>query len=195
MAPKHRHRRAVNDSFARSGLLLKLGGAVRRARAARKMSLSALAQKTKLPKSLISEIERNRTNVRLDTLWRLTQALEIDISEALHPGDDAFLSIDVRPISCLASGDGKMKLLGLGGGPSHSWFQLLGAPGSELVVAPQLTTVESYSVLSGQLDIVIGARVAHVSAGSTVRCRADQARVLRARGEAVTHAVLMRVAA
>lgn len=61
----------------------RLGAAIRRIRSGENLSQEALAQKAKLHRTTMSEIERGITNVSIDVAERIAKALGIRVSQLL----------------------------------------------------------------------------------------------------------------
>ncbi|KPK43051.1 MAG: hypothetical protein AMJ78_00040 [Omnitrophica WOR_2 bacterium SM23_29] len=59
--------------------MLEIGRKAKQLRLNKALSLDALARKSSLSKSFLSEFERGKKFPRLDTLQRLAKALEVDI--------------------------------------------------------------------------------------------------------------------
>ena len=58
-----------------------IGERIRTLREARRMSLSALAQRSGLSKGIVSTLEDGRGNPTINTVWRLAEALEVPFGE------------------------------------------------------------------------------------------------------------------
>lgn len=59
---------------------INLGSKIRTLRAEKKMSISALAEKASISSGLISQIERDMVIPTITTLWKISTALEVNIS-------------------------------------------------------------------------------------------------------------------
>ena len=82
---------------------------LRRLRVARRWALSDLATATGTGKATLSAIENARANPTLDTLGRLAEALEVDVTELLEgvPASDTTVvraGMDTRRIARLGNG-------------------------------------------------------------------------------------------
>lgn len=62
-----------------------VGRHLRSARRRRGLTLAALAERAGMSESFLSQLERGRTGASLDSLQRLTQALEIRIADLFEP--------------------------------------------------------------------------------------------------------------
>ena len=60
-----------------------IGKTIKQLRSAKNLTLDQLAESSGVSKSMLSQIERNKTNPTVGTLWSLTEALNIDIGDLL----------------------------------------------------------------------------------------------------------------
>ncbi len=65
---------------------------LREAREKQRMSMIVLAQRSGLSQSMVSLVERELRNPSLDTLLRMTEALEIDLGDVLKKAKSAALA-------------------------------------------------------------------------------------------------------
>jgi transcriptional regulator with XRE-family HTH domain len=82
----------------RSGVLAHVAGNVRRLRAERGLSQSALAARSETSRRMIVAIESSEANVSLSTLDRLAAALDVGLADTIRPPD----APDNRRIEALA---------------------------------------------------------------------------------------------
>ena len=162
-----------------------LGKTVQRLRKAYNLSLSELSEQSGVAKSIISQIERNETNPTLATIWRLAQALDVSIERVLQAAEDEpFLEKSSKgdtPI--LVSDDGKCRLAIIGWIKTVEWLQwydFSADPGGVLESeAHQRGSVESLSVVEGELEVEVAGTIEHLSAGETLRYRCDRSHTIR----------------
>jgi transcriptional regulator with XRE-family HTH domain len=174
-----------------------LGATVQRLRKAYNLSLSELSLQSGVAKSIISQIERNETNPTLATIWRLAQALDVSIERVLQTTEDApFLEKTTRadtPI--LHSDDGKCRLTIIGWIKTVEWLQcydFYAEPGGALESeAHQRGSVESLSVLAGELEVEVAGVKESVKAGETLRYRCDRPHIIRNLSAANAHATMV----
>ena len=189
-------RRADLDAGA-VALSGQLGKTVQRLRKAYNLSLSELAEQSGVAKSIISQIERNETNPTLATIWRLSQALDVSIERVLASAEDEpFLEKSSRidtPI--LVSDDGKCRLAIIGWIKTVEWLQWYdfhAEPGGVLESDPhQRGSIESLSVLSGEIEVEVGGLIERAGAGETLRYRCDRPHAIRAVGREPGHATMV----
>jgi transcriptional regulator with XRE-family HTH domain len=174
-----------------------LGKTVQRLRKAYNLSLSELSEQSGVAKSIISQIERNETNPTLATIWRLAQALDVSIERVLQAAEDEpFLEKSSRgetPI--LLSDDGKCRLAIIGWIKTVEWLQwydFQADAGGALESDPhQRGSVESLSVISGELEVEVAGVIERAKAGDTLRYRCDRPHVIRNTTKKPAHATMV----
>jgi transcriptional regulator with XRE-family HTH domain len=62
----------------------KLGARIKGLRKEKKLTLSALCYKNGLEPSTVSRVEKAKVDVKLSTLLKITEALEIDLSDLVN---------------------------------------------------------------------------------------------------------------
>lgn len=171
--------------------------AVARLRKERKLSLSQLAQQAGISRSMLHEIEKDRTNPTVGIAWRLATALGVELHELLQ-GSVQSPIVDVigeHATPWLTSADGlcRLRILGPLDLAGHlEWYLLDAAPNAELVsTAHQPRTMEHLSVLKGELVVSVDGEDSIVSAGATIRYRADRPHAIRNRSRKAAEALLM----
>ncbi|HEY3777841.1 MAG TPA: XRE family transcriptional regulator [Rhizomicrobium sp.] len=171
--------------------------AVARLRKERKLSLAALAQQAGISRSMLHEIEKDRTNPTVGIAWRLATALGVDLPELLRGSVQSPIvdMIGEHATPWLASADGlcRLRILGPLELAGHlEWYLLDAAPKGELVsTAHQSRTTEHLSVLKGELVVSVDDEDTAVSAGATIRYRADRPHAIRNRSSEPAEALLM----
>ncbi len=174
-----------------------VGRWVRDLRRQRNLTVEELAMRSGVSKSLVSQIERNRTNPTLGTLWRLCGALGVGIQEVLGGAGEAPAAavVGAHATPAIRSQDGKcgLRILGpvdLGG--LVEWYDFSALPGGELVsAAHDPGTVEHLSVLEGSLQVESAGTQVAACAEETARYRADCPHAIRNRGSTPARALLV----
>jgi XRE family transcriptional regulator, regulator of sulfur utilization len=191
---RDRHRDLDAGAQVLSG---QLGKTIQRLRKAYNLSLSELAEQSGVAKSIISQIERNETNPTLATIWRLSQALDVSIERVLASSEDEpFLEKTSRiDTPVIISDDGKCRLSIIGWIKTVEWLQwydFYGEPGGVLESDPhQRGSIESLSILSGEVEVEAGGIVERAGAGETLRYRCDRPHVIRVLGQGPMHATMV----
>jgi transcriptional regulator with XRE-family HTH domain len=180
-----------------SALSGQLGRTVQRLRKSYSLSLSELSLQSGVAKSIISQIERNETNPTLATIWRLAQALDISIDRVLQTAEDEpFVEKSTRgdtPI--LVSDDGKCRLAIIGWIKTVEWLQwydFTAEPGGALESDPhQRGSIESLSLIEGELEVEVAGVRETAKAGETLRYRCDRPHVIRNVAAKPAHATMV----
>jgi transcriptional regulator with XRE-family HTH domain len=176
-----------------------LGKTVQRLRKAYNQSRSEQSEQSGGAKSIISQIERNETNPTLATIWRLAQALDVSIERMLQGAEDEpFLEKSSKgetPI--LVSDDGKCRLAIIGWIKTVEWLQwylFQADAGGQLASDPhQRGSVESLSVLEGELEVEVAGVVETAKAGDTLRYRCDRPHVIRNASKKPAQALMVNI--
>ena len=174
-----------------------LGKTIQRLRKAYNFSLSDLAEQSGVAKSIISQIERNETNPTLATIWRLSQALDVSIERVLQGAEDEpFVEKSSKgdtPI--LVSEDGKCKLAITGWIKTVEWLQwydFYAEPGGVLESDPhQRGSIESLSLIEGELEVEVAGMRDYARAGETLRYRCDRSHLIRNISDKPAHATMV----
>jgi len=189
-------KRADLDAGA-SVLSGQLGKTVQRLRKAYNLSLSELAEQSGVAKSIISQIERNETNPTLATIWRLSQALDVSIERVLASAEDEpFIEKSTRADTpVIISQDGKCRLAVIGWLKTVEWLQWYdfhAEPGGVLESeAHQRGSVESLSVLTGEVEVEVAGVKERAGPGETLRYRCDRLHAIRAIGDTPVQATMI----
>jgi transcriptional regulator with XRE-family HTH domain len=80
---------APSDGFERSTMKTRDGvsAEIKRLRRLKKMSQEPLAKKSRTSRATLISIERNSSNMSLDTFLRLAHTLEMEVTLAPHPAE------------------------------------------------------------------------------------------------------------
>ncbi len=160
-----------------------VGRKIKLLRTEKKLTLEQLAAMSSVSKSMLSQIERGRTNPTLAILWTLTKSLEIDISDLLDSGQDVesearkIVHIKAHQSPEIQSADGKctMKILGpIDLVAKTEWYDIVMEDGGLLESDGHAEgTIEHLTLLDGQLSIRTGTEEINLEAGDTARYDAD----------------------
>ena len=173
------------------------GERIRRLRKAGKLSLGELSQQSGVAKSIISQLEKNRTNPTLQTLWRLSRGLNLPLEEVIRCDARPTIieKVGCREVPTLVSEDGLCRLVAAGWLQCIEWVQwydLRAEPGGVLESAPHSAgCVENISVLQGRLRVDAGEQSEVVEAGQTLRFYADRRHAVTNIGTRKAHAIMV----
>jgi transcriptional regulator with XRE-family HTH domain len=175
-----------------------VGATLQRLRLARGLTLEDLSRIAGVSKSMLSQIEREKANPTIAITWRLANALGVQIGE--------LLSSEVRPVDLIRVVDAheiptlpgshagySLRILGpmdLAG--KYEWYELTLQPGGELASqAHDPGTNEHLTVVTGTVELEVGAEKRKIKHGATARYPADQNHVIRNPGKTEAKALLV----
>lgn len=175
----------------------RVGATLQALRQAQGLSLDELSRRAGVSKSMLSQIERNQANPTVAVVWRLANALRVELSELLGGERPAAPPIEVvaaHSTPGLSSPDGlcRLRILGpieLAG--QFEWYELTVQPGGALESeAHEPGSREHLSVLSGELEVSAGGSRQMVKAGETARYAVDGVHAIRNVGKKAATAML-----
>ena len=175
-----------------------VGATLAALRQARALSLDELSRRAGVSKSMLSQIERAQANPTVAVVWRLANALGVDIAELLgRPSAPPAPAVEVIPAHAtpaLRSPDGQCELRILGPidlAGRFEWYELTVQPGGALASqAHEPGSREHLTVLSGTLEVSAGAGRERVKHGETARYAVDQPHTIRNPGRTAASALL-----
>ena len=176
-----------------------LGKTISRLRQAYNLSLGELSEQSGVAKSIISQIEKNETNPTLSTIDRLSSALDISVDEILKCDTRPRFIQHQKPAGTplLTSEDGLVTLSIIGWLKTVEWLQIYdyrSMPTGVLESEPHAAgTVESLSLLSGQVEIIVDKEIQILSAGETWRYRGDLPHKIINISEQPAHATMVNI--
>lgn len=176
-----------------------LGPHLQQIRKRKRLTLDQLASLSGVSRSMLSQIERGETNPTFATLWNLTRALGVDLSELVkgHSGGQA-AAITILPAHFtpeIRTPDGRCLLRILSPAPNaggFEWYELIVQPGGALISEPHGPgSAEHLTVLEGALEVRVAEEVSIVTAGATARYPADAAHCIANRDDQIARALLV----
>lgn len=175
-----------------------VGAALQSLRLARGLSLDELSRKAGVSKSMLSQVERNQANPTVALVWRLANSLGVAMSELLETQQSAAPALSVlapHAVPSLKSPDGKCDLRILGPielAGQFEWYELSIQPGGVLDSQPhEPGSNEHLTVLTGALEVQVGAEKSRVKHGETARYRVDIEHSIRNTGKSAASALLV----
>ena len=145
------------------------------------LSLDDLAATSKVSRSMLSQVERGLANPTFATLWALTQALGIDISQligdAADERDQQIEVIEAHNVPRIQSADGHCTLRILSPPETTGeaeWYWLEIEPGASLTSQPHTAGCrEHLSIIDGEAMVISAEVQQKAGGGATLRYRAD----------------------
>ena len=175
-----------------------VGATLQRLRLARGLTLEDLSRIAGVSKSMLSQIEREKANPTIAITWRLANALGVQIGELLSSevrSVDLIRVVESHEIPTLPGSHAgySLRILGpmdLAG--KYEWYELTLQPGGELVSqAHDPGTNEHLTVITGTVELEVGAEKRKIKHGATARYPADQNHVIRNTGKTEAKALLV----
>ncbi|HEY4084057.1 MAG TPA: XRE family transcriptional regulator [Burkholderiaceae bacterium] len=176
----------------------KVGATLQSLRQAQGLSLDELSRRAGVSKSMLSQIERNQANPTVAVVWRLANALRVELSELLggeKAAAPAIETVQAHATPALFSPDGlcQLRILGpidLAG--QFEWYELRVEPGGALEsAAHEPGSREHLSVLSGELEVSAAGKAQALKAGETARYAVDGPHAIRNRSQQVAVGLLV----
>jgi len=178
-----------------------VGRKIKILRAEKKLTLEQLANMSGVSKSMLSQIERGRTNPTLAILWTLTQSLGIDISDLLNtPQSETDKNTRIAHIKAhetpeIQSADGKctLKILGpIDLVTKTEWYDMTMTLGGLLKSDGHAEgTKEHLTLLEGELSVRNGTEEILLCAGDTARYDADIPHYIENKGKKPARALMV----
>ena len=175
----------------------KVGQEIQRLRLERNFTLDKLATKSGVSKSILSQIERDRSNPTLATIWRITKALESPLENVLSANDDKYsfeiLSSSATPEVTSEDNGFRLRILGtLKTVSSVQWYEFNAEPGAELKSESHgKGSLESITLCTGNLTVTIGDDKQTICAGETLRYQTDLPHILKNEGKKDSHGFMV----
>ena len=178
-----------------------LGKHLQQMRKEKKLTLEQLSQKSGVSRSMLSQIERGQANPTFGTLWNLSRALGLEMSELVEEFEasgpssgkiERLESADTPRISNAQNGC----TLAILGPQTHvgqfEWYELEIVPGGALKSLPHSQgTREHLTILRGAAEVSSGDQTIVLNEGDTGRYKADVPHAIRCAGDARLKAILV----
>lgn len=169
-------------------------------RQARKLSLDELSRRAGVSKSMLSQIERNQSNPTVAVLWRLANALGVELADFLatgreQPNAPAIMLMTDYATPVIRSPDRKCELKILA--PIEQagrveWYKLSIEPGGVLASeAHESGSREHLTVFSGHMMVRSADAEQKVGPGETARYRVDVQHAIANTGKGIATALLV----
>ena len=175
-----------------------VGATLKALRTARGLSLEDLAKSSGVSGSMLSQIERNQTNPTVALVWRVANALGVPMAELLEyerRPTPALQVIAPHATPSLKSPDNLCALRILSPietAGQFEWYELTVQAGGVLDSQPhEPGTKEHLTVLTGSLEVRVGAEKFRLKHGETARYAGDVAHTICSVGKSGATAVLV----
>jgi XRE family transcriptional regulator, regulator of sulfur utilization len=176
-----------------------VGAALAALRQQRELSLDELSRQSGVSKSMLSQIERNQTNPTIAIVWRLANALGVEMSELIAGTAKASAPtislVSAHHTPTMRSPDGKCELRILGPielAGRFEWYELTVQAGGALrSEAHEPGSREHLTVMSGSLRVQSGDGIQQVAVQETIRYVADAPHSITNTGKTKASALLV----
>ncbi len=177
---------------SRAEITMRLAGRLKKERAAKGLSLDALAKLSGVSRSMLSQIERGESSPTVSSLWNLTRALNVDFSSLLdqdmapvsriidHMSDSQTPIFHNKEAGCIVRILSPVEEAG-----GTEVYDITFDKAAHLESAPHKKgCVEHLTVLTGNLEVSSGTERAQISQGDTLRYAADVNHSIKSKDEA-----------
>lgn len=168
---------------------------VRTARSRAGLSLDELGRRAKVSKGALVGLEKAQGNPNFATLVRLADTLGVSVSALLEGPAEGRVRVvssdEVMPLwAGERGGEARLMLTTAGASPVEVWRWRL-EPGEEYPSHPhQAGVIETVSVTSGCMTLVVDGAEHPVAAGQTATFDGDAAHTYRGAGEGTCHLIM-----
>lgn len=164
-------------------LVSSLGKHLKQMRKEKTLTLEQLSKKSGISRSMLSQIERGETNPTFGTLWNLSRALGVEMSELVEEFEtNTANQVRIERLSaqntprltnqqnnCTLTLLGPADLIG-----QFEWYELQIQPDASLKSqAHAKGSVEHLTVIEGQAEVLCGDQLQHLESGDTARYPVD----------------------
>ncbi|MGB1250136.1 MAG: helix-turn-helix domain-containing protein [Candidatus Promineifilaceae bacterium] len=187
---------ATNDQLVQA-----LGKHLQTLRKSRKLTLEALSKKSGVSRSMLSQIERGQANPTFATLWNLSHALGLEMSELVEELESSqpiessisYLTAANTPRISNANNGCTLQILAPPQLVEHfEWYDLKIRPNGALISQAHAQGCrEHLTVLSGKGKVISAEDELTLNAGDTARYPADVPHSIFAIGTEPLHAILV----
>ncbi|MEK6794856.1 MAG: helix-turn-helix domain-containing protein [Spirochaetota bacterium] len=147
-------------------------------RSTKNLSLDDLSKRSGVSKSMLSQIEQNKVNPTVATVWKIARAINVSIEKLIDEGGEkVFEIVTKREAAEMFSSDRSCRITILS--PVHyidktELYSLAFKPRGKLISEPHFPgTEEIFSAIDGSFIVRTRETTAEVAAGDTVRYKAD----------------------
>ena len=142
------------------------------------MSLDELARRSGVSKSMLSQIEQDKTNPTLMTAWKIAKALDLTIEKLMETEGESMIEVIRCDDAPVIYSDDRLCEIRINS-PMHmtdtlELYQMTFKPGAKLASDPHFAKAEEFlTVIEGKLKITSGERTTVLQKGDTARYKAD----------------------
>ncbi len=157
-----------------------IGKNIQRIRSAQKLTLNVLSEKSNVSKAMLSQIESDKVNPTIATVWKIAQGLGVEINELLagarepnrkfqHERQENITTLDTEEEGVLIHVLSPLSMVG-----DLEMYILTFEPGSSLQSeAHFLKTEEFLTVLEGEVQVTAGKNRTRMGRGDFITYHCD----------------------
>jgi XRE family transcriptional regulator, regulator of sulfur utilization len=163
------------------------------------LTLDSLSEKCGVSKAMLSQIESDKVNPTVATVWKIAQGLDVDINRLLKDAAEPRRKFTITPMESLPTLDTDerglhMKVLTpLSMVEDLEMYLLTFEPGGALRSAPHFPRTEEFlTILEGSVRVTAGDNVSDLGSGDFVRYHCDIQHTIEnvGDGQALVHMVV-----
>ena len=142
----------------------------------RKMSLDTLSTRSGVSKSMLSQIEQDKTNPTIVTVWKIARALNMNVQDLMESSDDCIEVVRFHDLPVIHSAD-KLCEIRIDS-PVHmadnlELYHYVLKPGGKHISKPHYPSEEFLTVIEGKVKVSAGESHIELNKGDTSRYRGD----------------------
>lgn len=157
-----------------------VGSNIQRIRKEQRLTLESLAERSGVSKAMLSQIESDKVNPTVLTIWKIAHGLEVELEAILRGGWEPIRKFaqtrkeDVAVLDTAENGPHIRVFSPVSMAEDLEIYQLSFDPGTELVSRPHAPRSEEFlTVLSGRVRVIAGSRDVELTAGDFINYHAD----------------------
>jgi len=169
-----------------------VGRNIQKIRKEQQLTLDALSEKSGVSKAMLSQIESEKVNPTVATVWKIAQGLSVDINALFKAGSEQVRKFSVtrsETITTLETDEEgvHIKVLSpLSLVEDLEMYLVSFNPGATLISNPHYPQTEEFlTVLEGQVQVVAGENSADLNKGDFIRYHCDIDHEIRNLGQGI----------
>ncbi|MFO8063085.1 MAG: helix-turn-helix domain-containing protein [Spirochaetota bacterium] len=176
-----------------------IGSNIRTRRTKQGLTLNVLAERSGVSKAMLSQIESEKVNPTVATVWKIARGLDVDINELFAGSEEPVRHFhmtrhdDIPVLDTDEEGLHMKVLTPLSLAEDLEMYLLTFAEGGELRSHPHFPNTEEFLTLfEGRIRVRVGERVEDLAPGDFIRYQCDVEHDIEniGSGEAVVHMVV-----
>ena len=143
------------------------------------MSMDELSKRSGVSKSMLSQIEQEKTNPTVTTVWKISRALDVSVEELLETNTKYQIEVLKKENAPVIYSEDKTCIFRVNS-PIHmtdnlELYHLTVMPNGKLISMPHFPNAEEFlTIIKGQLRVTSGSDTSILNTGDTARYRVDQ---------------------